>query len=85
MSILPTIEGAARGRWLLLGSLALNLFFVGASGALAYRYTGDVPLAAVARLDHSLASRLDSMILGFNNLAGTLRNERLDTSPPAAG
>jgi uncharacterized membrane protein len=59
MSVLPHIEGAARARWLLLGSLALNLFFVGAAGAVAYRYTGPAPLATVARIDHSLASRLN--------------------------
>ncbi len=59
MSVLPHIEGAARVRWLLLGSLALNLFFVGAAGAVAYRYSGPVPLANVARIDHSLESRLD--------------------------
>ena len=42
-----------------LGSLALNLFFVGAAGAVAFRYTSPVPLATVARIDHSLAGRLD--------------------------
>jgi uncharacterized membrane protein len=59
MSILPSTEGGARLRWLLLGSLALNLFFVGAAGAVAIRYTGPVPLATVARIDHSMAGRLD--------------------------
>jgi uncharacterized membrane protein len=59
MLVLPNIEGAARARWLLLGSLALNLFFVGAAGAVAYRYTGPVPLANVSRIEHSLASRLN--------------------------
>ncbi len=60
MSVLPYIEGAAaRVRWLLLGSLALNLFFVGAAGAVAYRYSSPVPLATVARIDHGLASRLN--------------------------
>jgi len=53
------MEGAARARWLLLGSLALNLFFVGAAGAVAYRYTGPAPLENVSRIEHSLASRLD--------------------------
>ena len=59
MSILPKMEGGARLRWLLLGSLALNLFFVGAAGAVAFRYSSPVPLATVARIDHSLAGRLD--------------------------
>jgi uncharacterized membrane protein len=59
MSILPGIEGGARWRWLLLGSLALNLAFVGAAGAVAFRYSSPVPLTTVARIDHSLAGRLD--------------------------
>ena len=59
MSILPSIEGGARIRWLFLGSLALNLFFMGAAGAVALRYTSPVPLATVARIDHNVASRLD--------------------------
>ena len=59
MSILPSTEGGAHLRWLLLGSLALNLFFVGAAGAVAIRYSGPVPLATVARIDHSMAGRLD--------------------------
>jgi uncharacterized membrane protein len=60
MSILPKIDGG-RVRWLLLGSLALNLFFVGAAGAVAYRYTSPAPLRTVARLDHSLIGRLSRM------------------------
>lgn len=59
MSILPKVEGGIRMRWLLLGSLTLNLFFVGAAGAVAFRYTSPVPLATVARIDHDLTSRLD--------------------------
>ncbi len=59
MSILPSTEGGAHWRWLLLGSLALNLFFVGAAGAVAIRYSGPVPLTPIARIDHSLAGRLD--------------------------
>ncbi len=59
MSIVPSTEGGTHWRWLLLGSLALNLFFVGAAGAVAIRYSGPVPLATVARIDHSLAGRLD--------------------------
>jgi uncharacterized membrane protein len=59
MSVLPKMEGGARMRWLLLGSLALNLFFVGAAGAVAFRYTSPVPLATVARIDRSLPSRFD--------------------------
>lgn len=63
--ILRKIEGVAHARWLLLGSLGLNLFFVGAAGAVALRYSSEVPLSAVARIDHSASERL-------NRLAGTL-------------
>lgn len=59
MSIIPRIEGGSQWRWWLLVSLALNLFFVGAAGAVAIRYSGPVPLATVARIDHSLAGRVD--------------------------
>lgn len=63
--ILHNLEGAARVRWLLLASLALNLFFVGAAGAVALRYSSEVPLRAVTRIDHNVSERL-------NRLAGTL-------------
>jgi uncharacterized membrane protein len=59
MSILPGSEGGGRLRWLLLGSLALNLFFAGAAGAVAFRYSSPVPLTTIAHIDHSLANRLD--------------------------
>jgi uncharacterized membrane protein len=49
----------------LLTSLALNVLFVGAAGAVAVRYTGTVPLAHVAEIEHDAASRL-------NRIAATL-------------
>jgi uncharacterized membrane protein len=65
MSVVSKTDGGARMRWLLLGSVALNLFFVGAAGAVALRYSSEVPLATVARIDHGLAARL-------NRIAATL-------------
>src|SRR5580658_5433101 len=59
MSILPGSDGGGRLRWLLLGSLALNLLFVGAAGAVAIRYSGPVPLTTIAHIDHTLIGRLD--------------------------
>jgi uncharacterized membrane protein len=59
MSVLPRIDDGTRVHWLLLGSLALNLFFVGAAGAVAYRYTSPVPLTQVTRIDHNLVGRLN--------------------------
>ena len=61
MSILPKIDGSAHWRWLLLGSLTLNLLFVGVAGAVAFRYSSPVPLATVSRIDHSMVGRLDRM------------------------
>jgi uncharacterized membrane protein len=63
MSIFPQTESRAHVHWLLLGSLALNLFFVGAAGAVAYRYGSPVPLTTVSRVD--LIGRL-------NHVADTL-------------
>ncbi len=61
MAILSNPEAGARLRWLLLGSLALNLLFVGAAGAVAVRYSSPVPLTTIARIDRSLAARLDRL------------------------
>jgi uncharacterized membrane protein len=61
MSILPNFRNAGHARWLMIASLALNVCFVGATGAVALRYTGEVPLSAVARIDHSATDRLDRM------------------------
>jgi uncharacterized membrane protein len=65
MSIFAKLESAARVRWLLLMSLALNVLFAGAAGAVAFRYTGAVPLTHVTQIDHSVANRL-------NQIAATL-------------
>jgi uncharacterized membrane protein len=51
-------QSGAYVRWLLLGSLVVNLFFVGAAGAVAFRYSNNVPLTAVARFRHSGVERL---------------------------
>lgn len=58
MSILSNADGITRARWLLLGSLAANLCFVGAAGAVAIRYTSAVPLTTINRFYHSGAERL---------------------------
>jgi uncharacterized membrane protein len=63
MSVFPQIESRTHAHWLLLGSLALNLFFVGAAGAVAYRYSSPIPLTTVSRID--LIGRL-------NHVADTL-------------
>jgi uncharacterized membrane protein len=59
MSILPKIQGSAYARWLLPVSLALNVCFVGAASAVAYRYTGDVPLPVGDLVNSSAGVRLD--------------------------
>jgi uncharacterized membrane protein len=65
MSVLPKIEDGARVHWLLLGSLALNLFFVGGAGAVAFRYNSPVPLTTVTRIDHNLVGRLNRVADGL--------------------
>jgi len=57
-SLMPSIEGAARAPWLLPVSLALNLFLVGAAGAVAIRSSGQVPLSNVARIDSNAMDRV---------------------------
>ncbi len=59
MSVFPRIESGGRVHWLLLSSLALNLFFVGAAGAVAYRYSSPIPLTTVSHIDHNLVERLN--------------------------
>src|SRR5271154_251667 len=60
MSLLPKFDGAGRLRWLFVTSLVLNVFFVGAAGAVAFRYsgTGTVPLSNVAQINRDVANRL---------------------------
>jgi uncharacterized membrane protein len=76
MSILPKIEGG-RMRSLLLGSLVLNLLFVGAAGAVAFRYTSPVPLATIARIDHNVASRLDRIAASLPPADSQIMHEQL--------
>src|SRR5271156_5207601 len=57
-------EGA-RLRWLLFGSLALNLLFVGAAGAVAFRYSSPVPLTTIAHIDHTFTGRLDRIAISL--------------------
>jgi uncharacterized membrane protein len=61
ISLLTNTEGATRTRWLLLASLVLNLFFVGAAGAVAFRFSSAVPLSNVARIQHGATDRLDRL------------------------
>ncbi|MGA9951582.1 MAG: periplasmic heavy metal sensor [Xanthobacteraceae bacterium] len=77
MSVLPRIDDGTRVHWLLLGSLALNLFFVGAAGAVAYRYTGPVPLTQVTRIDHNLVGRLDRVADSLPPADGDVMREQL--------
>ena len=63
MSLLPKLDGGGRLRWLFVTSLALNVFFVGAAGAVAFRYSGagTVPLSNVARINRDVANRLNEI------------------------
>jgi uncharacterized membrane protein len=59
MSVLPSVQRSAYAHWLLPVSLALNVCFVGAASAVAFRYTGDVPLPVVDLIGRSAGDRLD--------------------------
>lgn len=48
-------------RWLVLLSLALNLFFVGIAGALAVRHYTEAPAAGTALVDRSAAARIERL------------------------
>src|SRR6202021_349049 len=63
MSLLPKLDGAGRLRWLFVTSLVLNVFFVGAAGAVAFRYggAGTVPLSNVAQINRDVANRLNEI------------------------
>jgi len=76
MSTFTNIDSAVRLRWLLLASLALNLFLVGAAGAVAFRYSSPVPLATIARIDRGAANRLDRIMASLpSNDAKVMRAE----------
>ena len=79
------LDGAAAMRWLLPTSLALNVLFLGATGAVAL-HTGSIPLSAVARIDHSGTDRLDRVAASLPaNDAQVMRSEiRADEEKVAA-
>jgi uncharacterized membrane protein len=59
MSVSPQVFSAGRMRWLLLGSLTLNLIFAGAAGAAFIRHSGAVPLEPVTHMTQGAEHRLD--------------------------
>jgi uncharacterized membrane protein len=60
MSVLSPAADDGRGsRWLVFLSLALNLFFVGVTGALAIRHYSAPPPALPAPIDRSVSGRID--------------------------
>jgi hypothetical protein len=61
MTILPIRERRAYLRWLLAISIVLNAAFMGAAGAVAYRYAGTVPLTNVMRARHNMMAKLDEI------------------------
>lgn len=66
MSVLPKAESSGRTRYLLLGSLTLNLIFVGAAGAVALQHSNTpAPLQPVVGIKHGVEQR-------FNRIAASL-------------
>lgn len=55
-------KSSVRMRYLLIGSLALNLAFVGAAGAVAIQRSSTVPLRPVIGINHTMAQRMDLII-----------------------
>jgi uncharacterized membrane protein len=49
-------------RYLLVGSLALNLVFVGAVGAVAFQHSSEVPLQPVIGIKHTMAQRMELLV-----------------------
>ena len=82
MSILPKFDGASRLRWLFVTSLALNVFFVGAAGAVAFRYggAGTVPLSNVAQINRDVANRLKEIAASLPAADAEVLRSELRTS-----
>lgn len=57
--LLSANANSSRVRYLLLGSLTLNLLFAGAAGAVAVQRSTAVPLQPVVGIRHSIAHRID--------------------------
>ncbi len=61
---MATIAGLGEdraSRWILLVSLGLNLFFVGAAGAFAVRHYATADRSAAAPVDRSVAARIERL------------------------
>jgi uncharacterized membrane protein len=66
MSLAPKAESSGRARYLLLGSLTLNLIFVGAAGAMAVQHSSAAaPLQPIAGINHGYEHH-------FNRIAASL-------------
>jgi len=59
MSVSPQVFSADRTRWLLLGSLTLNVIFAGVAGMSLTRHSGAMPLEPVAHMSRGAENRLD--------------------------
>jgi uncharacterized membrane protein len=59
MSVSPQALSAGRVRWLLLGSLTLNLIFAGTAAVSHTRHSAAVPLEPVAHMSRGAENRLD--------------------------
>ncbi len=76
MSLSANAKSSGRARYLLLGSLMLNLVFAGAAGAVALQHARAVPLQPVVGIKHGMAQRLDRIAASLPaNDAGVMRTE----------
>jgi uncharacterized membrane protein len=76
MSLSAYANGSGRARYLLLGSLTLNLVLAGAAGAVALQHARAVPLQAVVGIKHGMTHRLDRIEASLpTDDAGVMRAE----------
>jgi uncharacterized membrane protein len=61
MSVSPQALTTSRMRWLLLGSVTLNLVFAGAAAVSHIRHSSAVPLEPVTHMSRGAENRLDRM------------------------
>jgi uncharacterized membrane protein len=83
---LATLREDRASRWLLLISLGLNLFLVGAAGAFALRHYLAQPAAGAAPVDRSVAARIERLAATLPASDGDiLRGEYRATAPTVDG
>jgi uncharacterized membrane protein len=83
MSALSTAAGDDRAsRWLVFGSLALNLFFIGAGGAFLIRHTVATATTATPPVDRSVGGRIDRIAATLPSADATILRDAFKADAP---